>query len=198
MMDNFGKWSVQKKKHGISTSPGMEGEYHRVRKDGDSKDYLLKVPKDFNRQEFEIEISILSSLKHPGLPTCYDYTENYIVMDFPDGSIYHEKFHKIDLRKKMEIFESMCDVIGYLHRNSYSNFHPGLFNFYKGENGKPVLYGFSDVRDARDEDGLTYGLFGDQLNLCYAFYSMIHGKKEKSALNRKIYKAYTQYRAEQH
>lgn len=73
---------------------------------------------------FEQEARLLASLKHPNLPSIYDYfTENgrwYLVMDFIEGTTLSERLKKargqaLPVRDALDIGIQLAKVLGYLH-----------------------------------------------------------------------------------
>src|SRR6266571_4873544 len=74
---------------------------------------------------FKREAHLLASLKHPNLPSIYDYFNEakrwYLVMDFIEGETLEEHLNKekegrLPWEEALQIGIQLCTVLGYLHR----------------------------------------------------------------------------------
>src|SRR6185312_17225038 len=85
-----------------------------------SASQAIEATDTFNR-----ELSLLSNLDHPHLPTIYEHfideTHWYLVMDFIDGEPLDEYLQQIQttslpLKQVLNIGTQLCDVLRYLHQ----------------------------------------------------------------------------------
>ncbi len=75
-------------------------------------------------ENFKREALLLASLKHPNLPSIYDYFSEagrwYLVMDFIEGETLEEHLNKepegrLSVEETQRIGIQLCTVLGYLH-----------------------------------------------------------------------------------
>ncbi|GAC1373858.1 MAG: hypothetical protein NVS2B12_13920 [Ktedonobacteraceae bacterium] len=75
-------------------------------------------------EQFKQEANLLANLKHPNLPSIYDYFSEhgrwYLVMDFIEGMTLHARLnaapgHVLPLAQTLDIGIQLAKVLGYLH-----------------------------------------------------------------------------------
>ena len=60
----------------------------------DGTTYLLKRPLEGNRQALESEAQFLKALRHPRLPRCYGYHDDFLCLDYVEGIDSEEYVHR--------------------------------------------------------------------------------------------------------
>jgi len=125
---------------------------------------------------FKREVKTLQSLKHPGIPTIYDYCEekspfqvSCIIMEYIEGESLQDMIARrqsMDPIELIGLFVKMLDILEYLHSRIPPVLHRDIkpANIIIRPDGSPVLIDFGSVRTifkAPDERGSTIiGTFG--------------------------------------
>ncbi|NOX66722.1 MAG: tetratricopeptide repeat protein [Chlorobi bacterium] len=126
----------------------------KILKQGLSTKYLVK--------RFETERQILANLQHPNIAKLFDggTTDDglpYLIMEFIDGipiTEYCDK-HKLNIKKRLKLFQSVCDAVQYAHQNLviHRDIKPG--NILVNKEGRPKLLDFGVAKLLGDENNLT-------------------------------------------
>ena len=103
-------------------------------------------------QRFEAEANLLASLKHPAIPTIYDYfaanDRVYLVMELIDGrnleAILEEAGRPLDEKQVLRWAIELCDVLTYLHTHEPN---PIVFRDVKPSNAMYTSTGLLKVVD---------------------------------------------------
>jgi hypothetical protein len=103
-------------------------------------------------REFEAEVSLLSQLEHPGIVRLLDFfVENgrvYVALEYVEGRTLRQVVQEngpLDEQKVLEITESVCDILEYLHGRVPPIVHRDVTpeNIIMSANGEVKLIDFS-------------------------------------------------------
>ncbi|MCH9651369.1 MAG: tetratricopeptide repeat protein [Deltaproteobacteria bacterium] len=123
-----------------------DGEYHA--------EVAIKVakrgfPTEDLRRRFRQERQILASLEHPHIARILDGGTTgdglpFFVMEFVDGEPIDEycDHRKLSIRKRLELFRSVCSAVEHAHRNLTIHRDLKPSNILVAEGGRPILLDF--------------------------------------------------------
>ena len=149
-------------------SGGMGAVYLAERSDGHfDRSVALKVIKKGMDSEqilkrFKRERQILARLQHPNIARLFDagITKDgrpYFTMEYIDGLPIDEYCdqNKLNIKKRLELFQTVCEAVGYAHRNLivHRDLKPG--NIFITTEGKVKLldFGIAALLNETDEGG---------------------------------------------
>jgi predicted Ser/Thr protein kinase len=136
---------------------------------------VLDVPllTEHARRRFELEVDILSKLRHPAIAQIYEagiatiagFERPYFSMDFISNASSILEFatsHELDQSRRVELFTEVCDAVqcghdlGVVHRDLKPD------NILIGETQRPTLIDFGVARVLESGQGSGPGLTQDQ------------------------------------
>lgn len=139
-----------------------DGEYHA--------EVAIKVakrgfPTEDLRRRFRQERQILASLEHPHIARILDggTTEDglpFFVMEFVDGEPIDEycDHRKLSIRKRLELFQSVCAAVEHAHRNLTIHRDLKPSNILVAEGGRPILLDFGIAKLLQEPTALDQAL----------------------------------------
>ena len=155
---------------------GMGSVFLAERQDGkfEQKVALKLLRRELNtaalRARFRLEQDILSSLEHPSIARLLNAgaTDDgipFIALEFVDGMPIDEycRDRSLDLDERLRLFLSVCDAVGYAHRNLVVHRDLKPSNIFVDRSGKPKLldFGISKIlTDAESSDMTTVTRLG--------------------------------------
>jgi serine/threonine protein kinase/tetratricopeptide (TPR) repeat protein len=105
---------------------GMGAVYHAVRDDDFHMEAAIKLLKrgsntDATLKRFRTERQILANLQHPNIARLIDggATEDglpFLVMEYVDGTPLIDYAAALSIRKRLELFQSVCSAVEYAHQ----------------------------------------------------------------------------------
>jgi len=172
---------------------GMGAVYLAERDDGEFEQTVaIKVIKrgmdtDEIVRRFKYERQILAKLQHPNIARLFDggVTEEglpFIVMEFVEGIPIDQYASEngLSIKKRLELFQSVCDAVQYAHRNLivHRDLKPG--NILVDKEGRVKLLDFGIAKILEEEESDTIPLTKDEgkrLTPEYAAPEQIKGER---------------------
>ncbi|MBC7773118.1 MAG: serine/threonine protein kinase, partial [Pyrinomonadaceae bacterium] len=109
---------------------------------------------DRQRQRFEHEIEVVAGLRHPGIVTVYDSSpvrggRLAYAMEYIDGGLpldqwnrHPDQLGKAGLKKKLQLFTSVCDAVQYAHQHGIIHRDLKPANILVDASGSPRILDF--------------------------------------------------------
>jgi serine/threonine protein kinase len=120
---------------------------------------------------FRKEASLLAHLNHPNLVPVTDFFVDegaaYLVMAFVEGEdlgrrLVHEPEHKLSVDEVLEIFEELCEVLIYLHRQNppilFRDLKPSNIMYDKSNSLKLIDFGIARRRSEGETTAFLKGV----------------------------------------
>ena len=113
----------------------------------------LKVLKDVGHVErLRREASVAARLRHPHIVSVHEVGPDYIAMDFVAGRTLADLLPETDLRRRIELLETVARAVGFAHEQGvvHRDLKPG--NVIVEPSGRPVLTDFGLAKITGGED----------------------------------------------
>ncbi|MEK7724128.1 MAG: serine/threonine-protein kinase, partial [Acidobacteriota bacterium] len=168
---------------------GMGTVYLAKRVDDFSKEVAIKIIPPFagssnNKENFRRERQILAKLDHPNIARILDGGTNqngipFLVMEYVDGVPINEYCQNLSLDEKLNLFLTVCDAVGYAHKNLVVHRDLKPTNILVKADGTVKLLDFGIAKLLQTEElpattGTTFG--GNALTPEYASPEQINGE----------------------
>lgn len=168
---------------------GMGTVYLAKRVDDFSKEVAIKTIPPFagsknNKENFRRERQILAKLDHPNIARILDggTTENgipFLIMEYVDGMPINEYCQNLSLDEKLNLFQGVCDAVGYAHKNLVVHRDLKPTNIFIKSDGTIKLLDFGIAKLLQTDElptttGTTFG--GNALTPEYASPEQIKGE----------------------
>ncbi|MGB7207925.1 MAG: serine/threonine-protein kinase [Pyrinomonadaceae bacterium] len=155
----------------LSSNSGQAHTYkvRDLQNESDEKEYVIKLLKKINDKtlaRFKNEIKASLTLEHPNIVRAVDSkyedaSEPYLVMDYcSGGELNKKKIENLSLKKKLEMFESVCEGIAHAHENKviHRDIKPRNIFLTDQKNKTPLIGDFGICffeEDENNEERLT-------------------------------------------
>jgi serine/threonine-protein kinase len=146
--EHFGRYTIT----GLIGSGGMGAVYRAIREDDFRMQVAVKLLRRGTDTEsalarFRTERQILADLQHPNIARLLDggATESglpYLVMEYVDGVPLLEYTGSLPLRRRLELFRSVCGAVHYAHRRHIVHRDIKPANILVTADGVPKLLDF--------------------------------------------------------
>lgn len=149
---------------------GMGAVYKAHQKSLERNVAIKILPREFGedhgfRRRFEDEAKAMAKLNHPNLISVYDFGEVdhmlYIVMEFVDGTSFHESFHGRAIAEKevAHLVAGICEGLAHAHEAGILHRDIKPANILLDSKNRPKIgdFGLARLTEETEGEGIIYG-----------------------------------------